>query len=408
MSLFAGAALALLLAPGPKFPLEILAVRGLSHYSQEQVLQVAGLKLGQLVSQEDFETARDRLEASGVFETVSYRFAPSSGGKGYRATLEVVEVAPVYPVRFEDLAVPAADLLAWLRGKDPFFGEKIPATQALLDRHAQAIAEFLSGRGQKQDVIGKVVSPAPEQYEVVFRPMRAPAAIAQVLFEGNEIVKTDVLQNTIAGVAFGVPYSELRVRQLLDASIRPLYEAKGHIRVAFPKISTEKSTVLEALVVHVTIDEGPQYTLKEVRAGSAELVKIAAIATGETANFDEIHKGLERVRKSFRRQGYLKAETGAGRSIDDRARTLVLEIRAEPGPQYAFGKLGIEGLDIHGEAAIKKLWTLKPGKPFNADYPNFFLEQVRERGVFDNLGKTRATVQLNDQERTADVTLHFR
>ena len=62
---------------------------------------------------------------------------------------------------------------------------------------------------------------------------------------------------------------------------------------------------------------------------------------------------------------------------------------------------------MHGEAAIRRMWTPKPGKPFNADYPDHFLDRVKEDGVFDNLQKTRAAVKVNEQDHTADVTLYF-
>jgi hypothetical protein len=32
---------------------------------------------------------------------------------------------------------------------------------------------------------------------------------------------------------------------------------------------------------------------------------------------------------------------------------------------------------------------------------------VKEEGLFDNLGKTKADVKINEQEHTADVTLTF-
>ena len=35
------------------------------------------------------------------------------------------------------------------------------------------------------------------------------------------------------------------------------------------------------------------------------------------------------------------------------------------------------------------------------------LARIREDGVFDNLGKTKAQVKLDDANRTADVTLSF-
>jgi hypothetical protein len=50
---------------------------------------------------------------------------------------------------------------------------------------------------------------------------------------------------------------------------------------------------------------------------------------------------------------------------------------------------------------------MKPGKPFNPDYPDMFLKTVKEEGLFDNLGKTKADVKINEQDHTADVTLTF-
>ena len=56
--------------------MEALTVEGNRNYTQEQVLSVAGLKIGQLAGRAEFEAARDRLTATGVFETVGYKFEP--------------------------------------------------------------------------------------------------------------------------------------------------------------------------------------------------------------------------------------------------------------------------------------------------------------------------------------------
>ena len=110
-----------------KWPIESLTVEGLKNYSQQQALAVTGLKVGQLAGTQDFEAARDRLLATGVFETAGYRFAPAIGSNGYSASFQVVEVEPVYPVRIEGLAASDSEIQAWLRKKDPFFGPKIAA-----------------------------------------------------------------------------------------------------------------------------------------------------------------------------------------------------------------------------------------------------------------------------------------
>src|SRR3954464_14375528 len=94
-------ALLFLAAAPQRFPIASLSVEGLKNYPQPLVLATAGLKVGQLAGKDDFEAARDRLLATGLFETVGYRFSPAPASTAYIASFEVVEVAPVYPVRFE-------------------------------------------------------------------------------------------------------------------------------------------------------------------------------------------------------------------------------------------------------------------------------------------------------------------
>ena len=83
-------------------------------------------------------------------------------------------------------------------------------------------------------------------------------------------------------------------------------------------------------------------------------------------------------------------------------------IRITEGPQFNFGHLTIEGLDLNAEAAMKKLWGLKEGKPFDTDYPDFFLGRVREDGYFENLHNTKAVVKVDEPTRVVDVTLQFK
>ena len=82
-------------------------------------------------------------------------------------------------------------------------------------------------------------------------------------------------------------------------------------------------------------------------------------------------------------------------------------IRIEPGAQYSMGKLTLKGLDLNSEAEILRIWTMKEGRPFNPEYPDLFLNRIREQGVFDDLGKTKAESKINEATRVVDVTLTF-
>ena len=396
-----------------QWPIESLSVEGNRNYAKDQILAVAGLKIGQLAGKSDFEAARDRLVATGMFETVGYRFTPSKDSTGYAASFQVTEVTPLYPVQFEGLSAKAAELSAWLKSKDPLFGPKLPATAEVLKRYTAFVQDYLDTKNQTDKVVGKLLPTGPDQFAVVFRSARPLATIAQVKFIGNQALPPTLLQNTIAGVAYGFPYTEAGFRTLLDTSIRPLYDARGRVRVAFLKVTTEKAQDVDGLVVTVALDEGPEFKLGEVKfagnyaAKSNELLKMGKFKTGEVANLDEVAQSLEVIKKRIQRQGYMRAQTAIEKTLHEKTRTVDITIRIDEGPQFNFGKLTVEGLDLHGEAAIKKLWGLKEGKPFDADYPDYFLNRIKEDGFFENLHKTKAIPKVDEVNHLVDVTLQF-
>ena len=135
----------------------------------------------------------------------------------------------------------------------------------------------------------------------------------------------------------------------------------------------------------------------------SDLRKAVGLKSGET----EVKAGLDRIRKFLGRNGYMSPELRADRTIHDDAKTVAVIIHVAQGQRFTFGKLTIKGLDIHGEAAIRQLWALKPGAPYNIEYPDYFLARIVEDNVFDNLKKTKALPDINETAHTVDVTLVF-
>ncbi|MBI4875313.1 MAG: hypothetical protein HY822_11830 [Acidobacteria bacterium] len=396
-----------------QWPIVSLGVTGNRNFAAEKILEVSGLKPGQAGSTAAFDAARDRILATGFFATAGYRYEPTPDGKGYAATFEVSEVEPLCPVRFEDLPAPDEELRGVLERADPLFGARIPATDGVLKRYVRTLEEYLAKKGNREPLAGRVVADGPDRISVVFRPAAAPPVVAFVKFVNSSVLPAATLQNAMAGVAVGLPYSEARVRQLLDTAIRPLYEARGRLRVAFPKVEAAPAKDVKGLLVTVGVEEGPSYNLREVRIEGAPgsfgaLLQAADLKTDDIANFHEVELGRQRVLKLVRRNGYMKADAAVERRIDDARKTVDVTIRVAAGPQFVFGKLVIEGLDLLTEPQVRKLWTLKPDKPFDADYPDYFLARLREDGVLDGLGATRSAIQADDQRRTVDVTLVFR
>ena len=292
------------------FPLEKLRVDGNARISQEQIVAASGLKIGQPVVGSDFDAARERLMSTGGFETVSCAYKPSPDNQGYDGTIQVVEVADVYPYRFEDLPAAEDALRALLLKQEPILDDRIPATRQVLERYEKALDQFLGGTIA---VTGRLMADAPGKLVIVFRPPVARSNIAEVRFTGSEVLPATVLTKTLSDVAIGLPYSEPGLRAVLDSSIRPLYEARGRIRVAFPSIAVEKSTEkdVEGLVVTIAVKEGPSYSLGNIRFAGvaqsqvAELEKTANWKHDDIVNFDDIKEGIDRIQRRLRRAGYL-------------------------------------------------------------------------------------------------------
>jgi len=397
-----------------RYPIQTLTVEGNRNYTTAQILAVAGLKLKQLAGKADFDAARDRLVATGDFETVGYKFAPSADGHGYAANFQVVEAQPAYPIQFEKLGVPDKDLMGYLRGQDPLFAPFVAATKQALDRYTKWVQDYVTAHGGKDKIIAKMVPSGPGQMTIVFRPERADPPVAEVHFEGNQVIPTAALQKAISEVAIGVPYQEDRFRQFLDAAVRPLYDARGRVRVAFPNVTIEKAKDVEGLVVMVSVEEGGSYNLGNVGIQGApdfepgDLLKAGKFKSGELADFDEVGKGVDRIRKVLAHEGFVNSNIQIVRRIDESRKTVNVTLKIDEGPQYRFSALTVEGLDLNGEAAIRKMWTQKTGQPYNPDYARHFLDRVKEDGVFDNLGETRYESNIDDKTHTVQVTLYFK
>src|SRR5436190_270754 len=181
-----------------KWPVESITVVGNRNYTREQVVEIAGLKIGQLAGKAEFDAARDRLTATGVFETVGYQFEPGPNKQGFAATFQVTEVEPSYPVRFEELGVPDKDLEALLKSKDALFSmARMPATQPVMDRYTAWIQEYLIAKGLKEKIAGKLTLLGTQQFAILFRPARNLPAIAQITFQGNQVIPQTALREAV-------------------------------------------------------------------------------------------------------------------------------------------------------------------------------------------------------------------
>jgi outer membrane protein assembly factor BamA len=397
-----------------KFPIARIVIQGNKFLSSEEIIAASGLKIGDLADKALFEQARKRLEGTGMLDSVGYQFEPAANSKGYVATFTVDEVTPLYTVQFEGLNASREEINKYLKSKEVLYNGKLPPTSYIIERYTKYIEAYLASIHHAQTIVSNVVPSGPDSYDLVFRNGAPLPSVAEVTFEGNKAVLITDLEHAINDVAYGTAYSQYTFKLLLENQIKPLYEAKGYLSVKFLNITTEPSKMVKGVVVHLTVDEGPVYKLGGVslagvtRDETTDLGKIAKFKLGEVANFDEINDGVERMKKYLIDDGYIHAETEVVRRMNDDAKTVGLLVKLKKGPQYHYGQLTILGLDLDGEAQVRKLWGGKPDKPYHADYADYFLGKIKQQGLFDGLGETKAIKKVDEDKHVVDITLDFK
>lgn len=396
------------------FPIVKISVEGNHSFTVDQITKVAGVKVGDIVDNAKLDAAHERLVGCGAFDSVAYRYDPDADKKGVDLNYQVVEVPTLFPLMFEDLPASDADLRAWLKEHDPLFGPKVSATKEALAHYRQLIADYLAAsHDYHEEIVGRLSSENPPDLVILFRPATLRPSVAQVRATNTGEIPAGVVQSTAYGVAVGTIYSEPRFRQVLDNSIRPLYEAVGRIRVSFPTVEAEPDKDVKGVVVKLSVDQGPVYNFGKIEVTGAdtshiEMPAVVKIKTGQLANFDLVKAIQSKLVDNFHRQGYLRATTEVLRNVDDEKKTVDVNIRINSGPLYTFNRLTIVGLDLEGEPVIRKLWGLQAGKAFVPDYPDHFLARVNEMGLFDDLKSTEAERNIDQDKHTVDVTLTFK
>ena len=395
--------------------IETIRVEGGNRLTESELVRLSGIKPGDEPTKAIFDAARDRLLATGCIETVSWRYGPTPSNQGYEATISITEADQFLPWAIDRLPLTEAEFAAAASKELPCFAKEIPTYERYLLQATELVQKLLTAKGVTEEAAAKVGLLDGKSIAVVFQPKTPPPNIYDVQFTGNKSVPGPELRKPLAQAAIGLPYSETLFRQLLDNQTRPIYETIGRLTATYPKITTVPSADpnVKGVLVIVEVDEGPVFTLEEIKVEGApldevEVEMLGKFDRGKTVNFSNIGLGMERILIEVRNRGYIQAAYKAHRSLDLEKKSTRVFLTVETGPLFMMGKLTIVGLDVITEPAIRKLWALQEGKPFRQDYPDSFLNMIRNRGVLDFLGETKSEAKIDDQTKRVQVTLTFK
>ncbi len=398
----------------PPGTLHSVTIKGSHLYPAQEIASESGLKTGQRVTGAVIEQARVKLQSTELFSSVADEYRTSSGASpSYDVTFQVIENEQLFPMRFERLGVSPDAARGYLRDHVILYADRIPGTEAVLQRYTAAVQELVAKTNPSLKVKALVSNDDPQQLTVLFTSNATVPTISQVVVTGNQAVDTGTILRALNQVAVGTPLSDTRIQQILNGTIKPLYAAKGYAAVTFPKVETEHDKSNLGVILKVEIKDGPLFKMGAIHFhGSGmdeeEIRSNIPFKPGQTFNGEQVDNFRLEMIHRLKRRGFLDANVAAETQSDGTKSIVNLTYTFVPGAEYNFAKLDMQGLDITTQPVIEKLWGEKPGKPFNPDYPEFFLKRVQQQGLFDHLADAHSDYTADASTHNVTVHLYFK
>jgi outer membrane protein assembly factor BamA len=391
-----------------RFPLESLAIEG-SKIPQPAILEISGLRVGTPIDKSGIDESCSKLQMSGLFSSVSYRYAPGPK-KGYAVTLKLEDQNSLEAATIDIPGFDEKEIWEWLTAKYLRFDHKVPGLEVAHVFLSGEIERHLGGRrGGRHLTVRMETDFATGRGNLSFQPEVLPK-LEKVSYVGNAGLTGAQLAAVLDPVVANADFTERKFAAMVDMNLRPVYEEHGYHRVRF---TPGRPQIAESGVsVSVTVAEGAQYQLgKVVFVGDdlpeEKMLSAAKFPFRKTANGRQIQEGVYAVEKVVKRSGYFEAGATAERTLDDAAHMLDLRIKVHKGPLYHFGDLQITGLNKDFERMARKLWKPKPGDPYDYAYSNDFFQAFSHEVDVRSLRSFKAQSMRGTGDHVININLIF-
>lgn len=370
------------------YAFQSVKIEGNDRVEPATILSYAGIAKGARVSAGALNDAFQRLQGSGLFESVE--IVPQGG----TLVIRVKEYPTVNVVDFEGNKILKDDKLAGLVKTQP---RKVfsPAT---LEADAAALAEGYATTGRlAARVDPKVIKRDGNRVDVVFEIKEgAVSEVNRITFTGNRSFSDrrlrDVLGTKQAGILHRLIQRDTFVpdRVQLDRQMLvDFYHSRGYPDVEVTGVSSEMTRDREGFFMTFNIREGQQYkfgqitTVSEVgELDAKEFEGLAKIRSGRIYSPTDIDYAVTRMEEVALRKGVNFVRVDPRITRDPRTQTLNVEFALVRGERVFVERIDIEGNTTTLDSVIRREFNTVEGDPFNPREIKNASERIRALGFF--------------------------
>ena len=389
-------------------------VKGLQHFTEDQVLAASGLKLGQFAGEEEFKQAAEKLGETGLFTQLNYTYKYSTAGCDLQ--LQVAENDKLIPIVFDNFVwFSDDDLLSMLRARVPLFAGRVPGEGHLTDQIADALTVILDEKkiGGRVEYLASGSNDGPiEAYD--YKVAMHTVLVGNMDFPGAAADEVPALQAAAKPLS-GQDYLRTKMQVQEHFNFLPVYHARGYLKAQFAEAQAKviQDGAQTLVDVRFPVSPGLRYKVTDVQfAGNSvfpaeKLRELIHLKAGEPANSVELADDLQQVHKLYGTKGYLFAHVEAVPDMNDSAATVGYQLNVIEEEMYRMGELNIDGVPPENAKKMLAQWQMKKGDPYDNSYPQrFFSIMYRDFGLHGSYNVAPREA-INRQDKTVSVTLHF-
>ncbi|KGL02805.1 MULTISPECIES: outer membrane protein assembly factor BamA [Thalassobacter] len=375
-------------AQAQTFQFSSFEIEGNQRIEDATILSFIDLPTGQSVSAARVNDGLQRLQNSGLFESVE--LVP----QGNRLIVVVQEFPTINQINFEGNDRLDAEILQSLVTSQV---RRVFSPQQA-ERDAATIIQAYADQGRlTASVTPKIIRRSDNRVDLVFEISEGRTVeIERVSFVGNRAYSDRrlrrVLESTQAGIFRALIRSDTFVadriafdRQLL----RDFYQARGYVDAQVLSVSSELSPERDGFFLTFRVQEGQQFRFGALTA-SSDLSDVdpdqfqdeIRIGEGKTYSPQAVDATIERLELLALQQGLDFVRVTPRVTRNDEARTLDIDFVVERGPRVFVERIDIEGNATTLDRVIRRQFATVEGDPFNPRAIRAAAERIRALGYF--------------------------
>ncbi|MCF3974129.1 outer membrane protein assembly factor BamA [Paracoccus salsus] len=376
--------------PAAAYVFNDVRIEGAQRIEPATILSYANVARGQDISPGELNDALQRLQGSGLFETVEV--IPQGG----LLVIRVSEYPTINQISFEgNRRIKDAELATIAQSQAR---RVYQPSQAISD--AQNIAQAYAAQGRlAARVDPRIIRRSDNRVDLVFEIREGDVTeIERISFTGNRAFSDRRLRQVLETKQAGILRTFIRAdtfapeRIPLDEQLlTDFYRSRGYADFRVQAVAPEIARERDAFYITFNIQEGPRYrfgtinTVSEIAGvDAAPFAAQNRVDRGDVYNPAAIDNSIRRMETVAIQQGlnFVSIEPRVTRNPGNQ--TLDLTFALTRGPRIFVERIDIEGNTTTLDQVIRRQFTTVEGDPFNPREIRNAAERIRALGYFSD------------------------